>query len=171
MRDPMSWLALTSLVILTSCGGYSERSYKGDGTLRDHGWYSGSGRYTLDLGDVDLSSRGVRNYVLRNLPPERMAVGLGFRTGLPTGAVLHLKLEHPAGTLIDEARPLSEWLLSGSRDFTTFVYCKGVGDSWSETAGTAWGCVFKPRAAEEYRLALEVVEPGGPGTTARLIVE
>jgi hypothetical protein len=158
------------LAFLTSCGGYSERSYRGDGRLRDAGWYSGSGRYTLDLGDIDLTKRGTRQYAMASLPPERLAVGLGLPDGVPSGATIHLTLTHGAGTLINDTNALGQWLLSGSRDFKTFVYCKGTGDSWSEEPGTAWGCIFKPEAGEEYRLTLEVVEPGA-SEGAKLIVE
>ena len=167
----MRRVVLVALPFLTSCGGYSEKSYRGDGTLRDHGWYSGSGRYTLDLGEVDLASRGERRYSLANLPPERLALGFGFRSGWPTNATVHLKLLHAGGTLIDEARPLREWVVSGSRDFRTFVYCGGEGNTWSEAPGTAWGCIFKPKAGEAYQLTLDIVDPTGPGMTAKLIVE
>jgi hypothetical protein len=167
----MRWLAFTSLVLLSSCGGYSERSYVGDGTLRDAGWYSGSGRYTLDLGDVDLTSREIRQYRMANLPPERLAVGLGLRGIVPPHVTIHLTLTHPSGTLIDETRPLTDWLVSSSRDFPTFLYCSGPGDGWSEEPGTAWGCIFKPEAGSEYLLTLGVVDASVSETTARLIVE
>jgi hypothetical protein len=169
--------------LLTSCGGYNARSYRGDGTFTDHGRFWGSGRYVIDLGDVDLSARGVRHYQMVGLPPERLAVGLGFRAAsasqganesVPLKAVIRLEVASSAGTVIHEERPLSQWLRSSSGEFPTFVYCKGSGNTWSEEPGTAWGCVFKPKAGERYDVTLEIIEPAARGdgsSTAKLIVE
>ena len=163
----MRWLRLLPLAMAASCTSYSESSYKGDGTLRDHGWYSGSGRYTLDLGSIGLSTRGERRFSLANLPPERLAVGFGFREEAPASAEVHLTLRGHDRALIDETRPLETWLQSSSREFQTFLYCKGEGESWSEAPDTAWGCVFRPRAGEGYTLVVHVLTPAAKGATGR----
>jgi hypothetical protein len=170
-----------ALIVATFCScGYG--AYRGDGTFRDHGWFWGSGRFDLDLGELDLTAPGVKRYAMANLPPERMVVGLGFKAvltprptdgGVPLNSVVHLKLSSSAGTLIHETRPLTEWIRSELDGFPTFMYCKGLGNTWSEEPGTAWGCVFKPKSGEQYHLTLEVIEPDTRhrDSVARLIVE
>lgn len=158
-------------LVLVACGGYSERSYRGDGTLRDHGWFSGSGRYTLDLGTVDLGVSGVRHFSLANLPPERLAIGFGFEADPPSGVQVHLKLQGTSRPLIDDSRPLALWVRSSSRGFRTFLYCGGAEGSWSGDPGTAWGCVFRPEANETYQLSVDVAKVAEAGSVARLVVE
>lgn len=64
---------------------------------------------------------------------------------------------------IDERdeHPLNEWVLStvGSDAYPVFAYCRGIGDRWDERPGTAWGCVFKPKAGERYTASVEIVRP------------
>jgi hypothetical protein len=158
-------------MMLTACGGYSERSYRGDGRLHDHGWYSGSGRYTLDLGQIDLGVRGVRRFSLANLPPERLALGFGLQAEPPAGVEIHVRLVGQGRTVIDQLVPLASWLRSGSRDFRVFLYCPGVGETWSEAPGTAWGSVFRPQERAAYELTIEVTKAGPSGAGATLIVE
>jgi len=71
-------MAFVVIVLPLMACGYSERSYQGDGTLTDRGWYSGSDRYVLDLGMTDLTTAGSRAYTMANLPPNGLQWGCSF---------------------------------------------------------------------------------------------
>jgi hypothetical protein len=86
-----------------------------------------------------------------------------------TGLV-HVQLTGSEGILIDERRPLREWLASSSREYNTWFWCSGSTDAWSERPGTAWGCIFKPASGSRYRLRLEVVEPVTDPQLAKAVV-
>jgi hypothetical protein len=165
-------MAFVVIVLPLMACGYRERSYQGDGTLTDRGWYSGSDRYVLDLGMTDLTTAGSRAYTMANLPPERVAVGfqllprsstekLGQDHRLPFNPIVRLRLTSSSTVLINDERPLNDWILStvGSNSYPVFAYCPGAHDGWNDEPGTAWGCIFKPKANERYTLAVEVVRP------------
>ena len=181
-----STVSVCGLSLVLSACGYSERSYRGDGTLVDRGWYAGSDRYVLDLGVTDLTKAGRRLYTMANLPPERLAVGfqilapssseeLAQNRQLPFNPVVRLQMTSPSGVLISEERPLNEWVLStvGSNSYPVFAYCRGLGDTWDEQAGTAWGCVFKPKAGERYTTTVQIVRPDSraAGYRIRLLIQ
>jgi hypothetical protein len=160
---------LTAMALgVAMVSGCTYRAYRGDGSFRDHGFFSGTGRYTLDLGPLDLSTPRVVTYAISDLPVERFAIGLGL--GHPKAefdyssqqtlvGTVHVTLTGPTGVLIDERRPLSQWLASSSHGYRTWFWCGGVSDTWSEQPGTAWGCQFKPTPNTSYRLRVEVLAP------------
>jgi hypothetical protein len=171
-RQALPFAFLPLVLAASACSS----SYRGDGHFTDHGFLWGTGRYELDLGAVDLTRPGTYHYTLRNLPEERFAVGLTF--GQPGGstdpmltskATVRLQIRSSGGPLVENEEPLSEWIHStGGLTYASFLYCKGTGDSWSEKAGTSWGCIFKPDARRQYDLNLQVLQPDSSSKPAIL---
>ena len=157
----MSALALASG---SACG---HRSYKGDGHFTDRGWLSGTERYVLDLGSIDLATVGSRSYTLTNLPAERFALGFEVEpvnpeADAPVAPLVQVALTSPGVSVITHRAPLNQWIVSTSLANPTraiFIYCGGPNEAgWAEAPDTAWGCIFKPNDSATYTLTVAVLE-------------
>ena len=73
-RGALRLLSFGATVGLSAC--YQASSYSGDGMLIDNGWQLKGGRYTVDLGSVDISRSGKYSYKLQRLPDAEFAVGI-----------------------------------------------------------------------------------------------
>jgi hypothetical protein len=167
---------LVTLVFL-AC---DEARYSGDGKLTDDR-FSPSQRFVLTLGRIDLSRRGLRTFRLAGLPSRDFAIGFevsGPRTAnrplcdsRPISPTVKMTLKDEHGRIvIDESRPLEEWVWSGSpHESTSFVYLGGkshdvpVGDGFvsPQPIGVkddgGWGSHFTPRREGKYSLGIEIV--------------
>ena len=159
MRRCVAVLAGVSL--LAACGGLF---YDGDGELSDSGPFAAHHRYFLDLGPVDLTRPGRREYWLSRLPNEEFTVGLYTRmTTTPSGDNLHdskplsatvgIELRQGNSQLFDIVDDLRNWSWSEARESYTFLYHSppnGRSDGWSD---------FLANRSSTYRLAIEIVAP------------
>ena len=148
----------------TACGYHS---YKGDGQFTDRGWLSGTERYVLDLGSIDLAAVGSFSYTLTNLPAERFALGFEVgsvnpEAGAAVAPLVQVALGSPGVSVVNHRARLNEWITSTSLANPTravFVYCGGPNEvRWAEAPDTAWGCIFKPRDSATYTLTVTVLE-------------
>lgn len=171
-----------SLFSLVTC----HRWYMGDGHLVDRGWISTEPRYTLKLGEVDLSKRNSYTYTMKYLPSSNLTVGfhitahnqqtkthIGESHSLNPRIRLFLRNER-GNRVIDEAGNLkNEWVWSYTYGVPeeTFVFRGGkVGpkidlgegvfrqDHIGVLADQGWGTYFTPQFWDEYDLVLEVLE-------------
>jgi hypothetical protein len=185
MGERRRWVLTASALALAIAVGVSlscrHRAYRGDGTFEDHGWYSGSDRYRLDLGSIDFATAGVHQYSFGYLPAEHFTLGfevahstVRIDRDLPINPRVRLELKSRSDSIINEQRPLAKWILSTGGG-PALLYCgRPEGTGWDRTPGTAWGCHFTPPdAKQQYTLRVEVIEPDprARGYDARLIIQ
>jgi hypothetical protein len=152
---------LTVVSLLAACGGLF---YDGDGELSDSGPFTAHHRYFLDLGPIDLTRPGRREYRLSRLPNEQFTVGLytsmtttpsgdNLTDSKPLSATVRIELRQGNSQLFDIVDDLRNWTWSEARDSYTFLYHSpptGTGRSvgWSD---------FSANRSSNYRLAIEIV--------------
>jgi hypothetical protein len=163
--------------VLIAC---DEARYKGDGKLTDDR-FSPSQRFVLALGPIDMSRSGVHTFRLAGLPTKDFA--LGFQVSGPRPAneplydsrplspVVKMTLTDETGRIVvDESRPLNDWVWSGSpHESTSFVYLQGLTRDVPVSDGVVspqpigmkpdagWGSSFTPRPDGSYVLRLEIL--------------
>lgn len=163
--------------ILLAC---HEARYSGDGKLTDDR-FSPSQRFSVALGRVDMSRAAVQTFRLAGLPTRDFV--LGFQVSDPRPASEPLYDSRPISTMVrmtltdetarivvDESRPLNEWVWSGSpRERTSFVYLQGLSRDVPVSDGVVspqpiglksdagWGTSFTPRRDGRYVLRVEIL--------------
>ena len=154
-------LAAASLIY--GCDGLV---YTGDGKLTDRGPFEAHDRYFLDLGPVDLTTPGRREYKLAGLPNEQFALGLfttattgpngrNLATSKPLIAKIKVELRQgDAQKVFEVFDDLRNWTWSEARETYTFVY-------YEDSIKTSFdrGTVFSAQRSSNYRLAIETVSP------------
>lgn len=163
----------------------------GDGQLIDNGWQLKGGRYSVDLGPVDVSRPGEYAYVLRGLPSVEFVIGIELadassdRHHRPNHkAELRLEMKDTGGqTVVSETGSLEDWVWSyGSGDTKSFLYRRGssrevrlsgsaTGDEREINVKGVWGSYFTASEVRSYRLTLHVVDAATPQYQARLLLK
>ena len=101
----------------------------------DHGGQLKGGRYTVDLGPIDVSRPGEYSYVLNGLPEAEFVIGLELVAAAPgrdhrpdQRAEVWLELKEAGGrTVVTEVGSLEAWIWSyGAGDTKSFLYRRGV---------------------------------------------
>lgn len=168
---------VAAMISTTGCGliirdwtVYSEDTYKGTGTMTDHGGSSGLDRFVLDLGEVDLSKPSTVSYKMSNLPPVKLDL-LVHMTHFPPDASAYntaigynksqikVTLKTDTGKLVAQhEKPLSKWGWSPNRD--------DAGQLTYTARDFGWGSAFTPKKNEAFVLTLEITpDPSSTGTT------
>ncbi len=113
---------------------YSVRSFSGDATIRDHGFW-GLDRYEIVFPEIPLNRPGKYAYSARGLPMELtfcLAMsGLPHDEsfserrprlrGLTSSANVKIRIaEHSGAVVCEISAPLSDWVLGGSIDTADF---------------------------------------------------
>ena len=169
--------ALAAVTVICGCDGLV---YNGDGKFTDRGILEAHDRYFLDLGPVDLTTPGRREYKLSGLPNKQFALGL-FTTATtsPSGANLatakpfnakvkvHLQDEN-SKNVFEISDDLRNWTWSEARETYTFLYYEGPVKTGSDR-----GTVFSARRSSNYRLAIETVaaDPAASRYGLRLVAK
>jgi hypothetical protein len=167
--------------------------YTGDGHLTDRGWLNYSGRYTIDLGPLDLAVPGSYSYKLSGLPHAELVVGVAVVEDKPNG-IGDTKPTHPAQIRVElrncenqvailEEGALDTWVQSYAlRDANSFYYRQGIGKEIplpdggtrgqriGRKASGGWGTYFEAEGGCEYRLKLDVIAPEQSNRPARVVV-
>ena len=190
----MKGAVFAAVPLLAGCVGPAALSYSGDGRMRDHGPFSHAQRYEVDLGPIDTTAAGTRQFRLSGLPRATFTVNLEIedserhRTDLPQAQYrgrVAVQMRNAAGDLvIDERAPISAWVrgfgLDGKRNSTFYRQGELVesplpgGGTVPKPAGVkasgGWGTYFDADPREEYRIRIEVLEPLEPARPARISV-
>ena len=188
---------VTVAIVLLLGGCVRGFLYVGDGRLVDHGPTAAVERYTLDLGPVDLETKGEHRYSMAGLPAVEMTVGLDVIAGFsdarlaesrPIRALIEMVLVNGRDEVVirERGRPAQwTWGTASSQEFRAFVYRRGAVREQSLGSGLigferlgvqadgGWGSYFLPSHGERYRLTLSVLEPAPVGQrySVRLLVK
>jgi len=193
MKVIATMVAIACATVVT--GGCSHAMfYTGDGQLIDRGWLNYSGRYTIDLGPVNLAVPGSYSYKLSGLPHAELVVGIAVVEDKPNG-IDEARPRHPAEIRVElrncesqvailEQGALDTWVHSYAlRDVNSFYYRQGQGKEIplpdggtrgqrvGKKASGGWGTYFEAEGNCEYRLKFDVISPEqSTERTARLVV-
>lgn len=164
------------LLLLAACRSEPlYQGYEGDGSFVDHGPRAAIRRYVIDLGELDLTVAGRREFAMAGLPPEEFTLGLQVRARVepeqpavwgtrlfqtrPIPARVRLELAEVGGVVVfAKEAPLHEWTWSGSGGgpSDSFVYWRGdPGDSSTPPGSSS----FRPLPGGRYRVAFSVLHP------------
>jgi hypothetical protein len=167
-------------------------SYSGDGAIIDNGWQLKGGRYTVDLGPIDISRPSKHSYTLQRLPDAEFVIGIEIVEAMPNRdqrpnhkANVRLDLKGTDDrSIVSEHGSLEKWVWSyGLGDTKSFLYQRGEGkDIPLSSGGTrgqrtgakasgGWGTYFKANESSQYQLTLEVLASEMPHRPARLILK
>jgi hypothetical protein len=165
------FLVYISLLCLTSgCLSLSSIVYSGSGRLIDHGPMTAHHRYVLDLGPIDLRTRGVVDFEIGALPDVEFTLGINVTVSdeqrsvleqKPINALVSMELRAPDGhAVIDTSSRLNlwTWLIPGDLTYA-FIY--------KETEPSTY---FTPIASGRYRLRVRVAEPDRSDVTYKAVV-
>lgn len=171
---------LVNLVILSgSICACTHADYSGDGDFSDTGWTNYSGRYHLDLGDVDLSKEATQIFVLRDLPRAEFVIGIDIFEGPgfsvsgvspSNSATVRLELESAGQLILSEEALLQDWVRQtpASMPMTARLYRRGeTSDVPHPSDGTSnnragvkasggWGTYFSSEMHTKYVLRFSV---------------
>ncbi|MGA2776695.1 MAG: hypothetical protein ABSF94_04000 [Steroidobacteraceae bacterium] len=73
-----------AMLLLGACS--KQIPYSGDGRLIDNGFAAADHRYVIELGSLDLTRKGSRNFVMAGLPRTYFVVGLQIPGGINRGS-------------------------------------------------------------------------------------
>lgn len=154
--------------------------YAGDGRFLDRGWMAYSGRYTIDLGPVNLAAPGSYAFRLSGLPRAEMVVAVTVVEGKANG-VIDVRPPHPTQVRVElrdcsnqlvilEEGALDSWVHSYALGNTeSKLYRSGEskevaipgggyrGQRLGEKASGGWGTYFNAEPGCEYRLKFDVL--------------
>ena len=127
-------MKITKISLLLICFSFVGcDAYQGDGNLINHGSFDANKKYTLDLGNINLSKNGLYKYTSSFLPKDKFVFGLEISSKhvienpLPINAHLEIIVTDSKGVkVIEESAPIIDWVWTIARDSNhTFVYRRG----------------------------------------------
>jgi len=171
---------LLVLIAVGAIGCHGSR-YSGDGTFSDSGIGASSNRYVVALGPVILNTDHDVEYHLVGLPAETFTIGLAVTAktpiaqpiyeARPISSIVHvLLLEEHGREVINEVRPLSDWVWAGEAGTPdrSFVWIRGesaeqpLNNGWTSEvpvglkADGGWGTSFNARRDGRYTVRIGV---------------
>jgi hypothetical protein len=190
LRKRRLYAALAVILALSGClyfGLPLYFFYDGEGRFADHGPLSQSARYEIDLGPVDLNRAGKYTWRMSRLPAERFRVAVALEESLPAippgappdaGRVWLRLVESAGAPVIDENRPLGEWIdtrgfrfLTGDTQEVKVDERRPRSQDIGHKASFGWGTYFVADRFESYTVTFEVLVPMTTRVRARLVVQ
>lgn len=168
---------------------YPKTTSVGRAVMTDNGPACGTDRYIIPIGPVNLSIPGQFKAQLERLPAVVFTIGIMVHNdeeksimnlnslidSKPITTIIDIRMANERNeTVIQECKPLNEWIWSGPYDEGVFVYLAGNereipvsnGVSHIEFVGKkadqGWGTYFIPRRSGEYFLEIKAsgAQPG-----------
>jgi hypothetical protein len=154
-------LGLEAVVLCSLITGCSAgNGYSGDGRMIDNGPSAATDRYVIDLGPIDLSTKGKRSFRLVNLPPENF--GCGIELSAPGASRVQWEEKRfGASVSMEIAADDGEVVMHVSgplRDWTWSMYVTGATNAFLYVQGPP-GSFFDAKKGRSYRLEFSVIEP------------